>query len=377
MNSTLEDRLRAYYRARSEQEPLPPADAGTGPGSRRVQALLSDSAAAAGGEEGVVRSTGARPTGWSPRPLRLVAAAAVVVALVGVGITVLADDANDDPRMGPGPDQDDDPITTTSTGPETSDTTDPTTSDPTTSTTAAPVAGGRTSVVGAFGELGGWDGSRWVDADDGGWDPAVPGVPYQVVTLDGVTEATSAAGAGCSPGRPDIVEVGIDWDGLIGPGIGVAGVADPRPRAATALDTASPTYRDAAWAMLGGLEVDTERPEVRQVLQVDFDGDGTDEVVVAAGGVSPAGPRTGDASIVFVRRVVDGEVVPQVIDFWSFGGEQVDVRELAVGAIADLDGDGRMELVVNTNVWEGAAQTVYEMGPDGTFREVLINGCGH
>jgi hypothetical protein len=86
----------------------------------------------------------------------------------------------------------------------------------------------------------------------------------------------------------------------------------------------------------------------------------------------------GDYSIVFMRKVVDGEVQTAVLEETvvldgddQFGGAH------AVGTVADLNGDGKMEIVTNSAFFEGFAVTVWEyvnddLGP--TIR--LQTGCG-
>jgi hypothetical protein len=44
--------------------------------------------------------------------------------------------------------------------------------------------------------------------------------------------------------------------------------------------------------------------------------------------------------------------------------------------MADLNGDGWMEVVVDTTHYEGFGVTVYELQPEGTLGEVLSRGCG-
>jgi hypothetical protein len=210
-------------------------------------------------------------------------------------------------------------------------------------------------VVGALGEIGGWDGTAWVGAGEG-WSPTPPGREYQVVGLAGpVTEATSTVGQG-SCLLVDEMYLQVD----VGTGIAVAGVADPRPRP-VALVRPVGTHRELVRDALGRLGVDDAAPDVGQVVRADLDGDGTDEVLVSARW------RAGDDDHGVL--VVGGGSATTVVELQvgSLG------EAPTVGAVADLDGDGRMEVVVH----RGAAHvTVLELAGDGSLTPVLDHGCG-
>ena len=44
--------------------------------------------------------------------------------------------------------------------------------------------------------------------------------------------------------------------------------------------------------------------------------------------------------------------------------------------MADLNGDGRMEVVLSQRYYEGSSTVVYEFGDDGRLHQVLSAGCG-
>jgi hypothetical protein len=44
--------------------------------------------------------------------------------------------------------------------------------------------------------------------------------------------------------------------------------------------------------------------------------------------------------------------------------------------VADLNGDGRMEVLVHAWYYEGASVIVYTYDDDGELTEVLATGCG-
>ena len=87
-----------------------------------------------------------------------------------------------------------------------------------------------------------------------------------------------------------------------------------------------------------------------------------------------------DYSVVFVRRVVAGQVVTKVVAHSvggaSVGGSQPTAELYRVDALADLNGDGRMEIVVGNRGWEWGGSTAFELRPDGSVAQVIQTGCG-
>jgi FG-GAP-like repeat len=322
------------------------------------------------------------------RPL-LIAAAAVVVSLAVAGTLVAADDDPAHVVTEPAPPpRDTSPDTTDAPGPSTTPSTEPSSGSPgasTPETTAPPVAGSRPAgpIVSVEGILGTWSGSGWVRWEPGATPPT--GDEYQLVRLgDPITTAVGEQGTDCSPAGLPTTDVGLRFgdDTLTPPPIAVAGVADPRPRPVEVLDPSAAVYRDAAAAVVAGLGIQDPAPQVRQAVRGDLDGDGSAEVVVVAERISdPTGltAAEGDYAVVFLRRVVGGDVQTSVIAS-SVPHPQPDVisslETYRVAAFADLNGDGRMEIVLSGTAWEQSWTAVHELRSDGSAPEVLTAGCG-
>jgi hypothetical protein len=273
----------------------------------------------------------------------------------------------------------------------------------TTTTSPAPVAPAQTTVpatpapppagstptgpiVGPLGVLGWWDGRAWVNARGATEVPASGGEEYQLVRL--AEPIVRAVGSGPEPGQclpPGGWRVAVDdeydqpQDTLHVWRIAVAGVADPRPRPVELLDPASDAYRQAVRDVLPGLGIDDPDPDVVQVVRADLDGDGTAEVFVVAERL--ADPQTllaqpGDYSLVLLQRAGDRGVATTIFDqsLADAASSFLDVARLT--AVADLNGDGRMEVVVDSYSAGNRSTAVFEVGADGGLHQVLAVGCG-
>jgi hypothetical protein len=244
-------------------------------------------------------------------------------------------------------------------------------------------------IVGPESVAGWWSGGEWVDANGGvSQVPVKGGESYKLVRLGDpiVTAAGSAAKEGCetNPGTAK-----IDIPGLVRkfsdgepPPIAISGVNDPRPRAVEILNPQSKLYKDAAARLLKERGIDDPDADVVQVVKADLDDDGKNEVIVVAERLADPESlfaRVGDYSIVFARRVVAERLATTVVEEYipvARPDETPFITSQRVAAIADLNGDGRMELALSGRYYEGAGVNFHELKGDGTIPEVLRSGCG-
>ncbi len=118
-------------------------------------------------------------------------------------------------------------------------------------------------------------------------------------------------------------------------------------------------------------------------MRADLDGDGTDEVVIVTEHLPDTYSlyaKEGDYSVVLVRRV-DNEQVHTIVLASSVAepvpeGTTPFITALRIAALADLNGDGTMEVAVQSHYYEGSGVEVYEATDGGAFTEVLSVGCG-
>lgn len=237
-------------------------------------------------------------------------------------------------------------------------------------------------IVSGFGALGWWDGSSWIMAEEAGALPVVGGEDYQVARIG--LQAITTGGPQTLVCEPlDNIGVVVDNDELLGEWPGPYGVAisapwDLQPHLFESV-TDDGTYAGFASALLATRGLSVASPVIKQLFRTDLDGDGVNEVIVIAEDVNPSMLMDeGDYSIAFLRKVVDGEVQTAVLGATvvtdadsQFGAA------FTLGAVADLSGDGKMEIVLDSAYFEGLGIEVIEYVDDdlGPLTQLQV-GCG-
>ncbi|HKR01715.1 MAG TPA: hypothetical protein VJT09_13635 [Pyrinomonadaceae bacterium] len=169
-------------------------------------------------------------------------------------------------------------------------------------------------------------------------------------------------------------------------GIAVSGDWNALPRVPRMISTRDPAYRQAVARILRRHGFANPRINVTQVLRVDLDGDGIEEALVSAthlaeglsvnGGPMAVHARPGDYSLVFVRKIVRGRVRDIILSEGYFprrNSEQWTPTQDIVAAVLDLNGDGRMEIILHGGYYEGSWSTVFRLDGD---RVENVFGCG-
>ncbi|MDP6299528.1 MAG: hypothetical protein QF388_08960, partial [Acidimicrobiales bacterium] len=146
------------------------------------------------------------------------------------------------------------------------------------------------------------------------------------------------------------------------------------------LNLESEVYKAFASDLLAEIGIVEPDPNLITLIRTDLEGDGVDEVIVGAERISGPliSPSVGDYSILFIRKIVGGDVTQQIIasDFHS-GEEFTTLTSGRLIAIADLNGDSQMEIVLQQAYYEGSATSILEYKNDVEGLQVVLSvGCG-
>ncbi|MFL6468780.1 MAG: hypothetical protein ACJ72Z_12550 [Pyrinomonadaceae bacterium] len=167
-----------------------------------------------------------------------------------------------------------------------------------------------------------------------------------------------------------------------GVAIGTTAKWNPVPRIPKAVDLNNATYKTVIANYLKKKGIAKTTIKLTEAYRVDLEGDGSEEVILAATFYKKgldSSAAAGDYSLVLLRKAV-GQVVTDHMLTGEFVLKKVGFgapSEHHISAIADLNGDGKMEIVLYGFYYEGDSASAYEMraGKPAVIEEFEI-GCG-
>ncbi|MES2598981.1 MAG: hypothetical protein V4662_26865 [Verrucomicrobiota bacterium] len=232
--------------------------------------------------------------------------------------------------------------------------------------------------------IGGHSDGKWLDTQKAG-RAVKPGTPFRIFNLNGEGGKLTAKKA--APMEDVCLDV---WMTEVEPetekqGIAICASWNPMPRPVKASSNTLEVYVKAVSDILISQGIRRPTVKILQHLRTDLDGDGNEEVLLSAThyktseglGDIPTSASAGNYSFVALRRVIDGKVSTQILDgeFYETSKEFNAPNMHEVSAILDLDGDGKMEVILSSEYYEGGATTVWQFGPKEAAK-VLEIACG-
>jgi hypothetical protein len=166
--------------------------------------------------------------------------------------------------------------------------------------------------------------------------------------------------------------------------IGLAAFWNALPRKPVIADTTQPVYVQAVRDFLKSRGIADPKVRIKRILRIDLEGDGEDEALIEATNyfserdeVPMDAPKRGSYSIVILRRVTAGKVRTQVVagEVYPNPDESVAPNVYKIAAVLDMNGDGKLEVIVHSFYYEGGQTTIYHCEPD-KIEAALSVECG-
>jgi hypothetical protein len=155
---------------------------------------------------------------------------------------------------------------------------------------------------------------------------------------------------------------------------------DPFPKTLKITSTDQKTYKDIVANILKEKGINNPVVELTAVIRTDLENDGVEEVLISAthytNGLTPSG-NAGDYSMIVLRKIINGKIENMVIEsnVYTQNINSVIPYLFQIANILDLDNDGKMEIIVFSEYYEGYLFIIYKMMNNKAV-EVLAVGCG-
>lgn len=226
--------------------------------------------------------------------------------------------------------------------------------------------------------LGGLQDGKWLNSEKAGRKLSGK-TSYRMYSLSGYVGTVTAAKA-----APDAEVCPDVWLQKTTPEpqgdkvtIGVNAKWDPQPRKATILKQPDPDLVAYTKSLLQEKKLRKAEVKITQVVRVDLDGDGTDEIIFSASKADLENPTTENYSFVALRKQVGGQWKTQLLgsSFHPQGDKEATPEIFSITGLLDLNGDGKLEVITDSHYYEGGGAYVWQLQGDKLIK-VLTVDCG-
>ena len=241
-----------------------------------------------------------------------------------------------------------------------------------------------------FELLGGWGAGKWIRGEKLAISPS----SYTLYNLAGKAGAVKGGGK-TSYGVPCEQTYGIDISPVPNRSdwwMAISAPWNPRPRAVTVLPNSSAVYVGIVRELLIKKGLKNPIVKLERVVRADLDGDKSFEIVIAAnhfaapqGRFPPVNGQAGDYGLLIVRKLVAGKVqtfklgadviLKATTEAQLEQGNQNNPDSFELVNVLDLNGDGKMEVVMFNAIYEDSAVSAMEWNGK-KFVQRLVSGCG-
>jgi hypothetical protein len=173
-----------------------------------------------------------------------------------------------------------------------------------------------------------------------------------------------------------------DLENVSGIAVGAKPGWNLTPRTAKTVDLKNAAYIKAAADALRTKGIVNQAPKIREAFRVDLEGDGQEEVLLTVtsydDNIQPSAKR-GDYSFVLLRKIVAGKV-QNIIVTGDFVTKNIGFgvpSKYEISSIVDLNGDGKLEIIIYGAYYEGNWIEAYEMKANKPADIKILNvSCG-
>ena len=164
--------------------------------------------------------------------------------------------------------------------------------------------------------------------------------------------------------------------------VAFAGTWNLLPQKPKALQSNQKAHTDIVREFLRERRFQNPIVHITQIVSVDLDGDGQDEFIISAthyknGDNIPDESTPNTYSFVMIERAVERKAKTELVEgeFYPEARPDSAPNKFEIAALLDLNGDGKIDIVLRSIYYEGDEISVYETQPSGT-KKVLSVGCG-